>query len=227
MNNSIDTTFSVYHLVERLQQVSSIVNHRRTMSLISYEIENAVLIDGARPRMFSSFQTMSKFVRQQARYEEIARRSESVYVFGIPDVIPPAIENIHYIYLSPRHQLAKEWFVVAYSEGYHCTLATEELTQMTDPDHERQFRGIWTFNYNIASILNDWLTSVLDVPPYIEPDHAVSATNAIDMMRAGITRLNARLARPAASLPPARKPEIPQVQAETVAAVEVAVQGVM
>lgn len=216
MSYAVDPSFSVFHLVERVQGVSTLINHRRTMSLISYEIENAVLMDGARPRLFSSFQVMSKFMKQEARYRQIAEQAESVYVFGVPDVIPPAIPNIHYVYLSPKDQLAKEWFIVAHSEEYNSVLATEELTRLTDPDHQRQFKGIWTFNRNIAAILNDWLTSAVDAKPYI--GQTATLQRQMELISSGLSRLTRRLEQPAVS-----QPVTPPADAETTSEVKTAV----
>ncbi len=164
MSINVDPKFSVFHLVERIQSGVNAVNHRRTMNLISYEIENATLIDRESTRIFSGFQRMSKFTPQITRYRKIAERAESVYVFGIPDVTPPEIPNINYVYLKPTDQLAKEWFIVSFGKGYSSVLATEELTQIDDPDTRRRFRGAWSFNLTLSLVLNQWLSSITDAP---------------------------------------------------------------
>jgi DICT domain-containing protein len=165
MPYNIDPRFSVYHLVERVQHVSVLVNQRRTMSIISREIENTTLEDGAYTRLFSSFQYLSRFLPQVERYRKLAAQSESVYVFGVPDVPVPAIPNLHYIYLTPQHQLTKEWFLISYGEDYACALATEEISRENVPDSERRFKGIWTFDESLVSILHDWLTNLVDAHP--------------------------------------------------------------
>ncbi len=162
---SIDPTFSVYKLVNRLQNQNTILRHRHTMSEMSYEIENATLIDNARSRVFAGFQRLSKFVPQIPRYTRLAAQSESVYVFGVPDVNLPAIDNITYVPLASTDQLAQEWFLVSYGIDYASALATEELTHIDDLDHERQFNGVWTFNISLVSILEEWLTRTVDARP--------------------------------------------------------------
>ena len=168
----IDPNFSVYRLLERVKQrETAVMRHRRTMSVVSYEIENATLLDGAHTRIFSSFQRMSKFIPQIERYRMLAQRAESVYVFGIPDVRPPEIENVTYIDLKPTDALAKEWFLVSYGRDYASTLATQELTNIDDPDDEREFEGIWTFDTSLTSILETWLTRTVNARPmFIEED---------------------------------------------------------
>lgn len=160
---NLDSSFSVYHLVERLQNdKTQLLQDRKTMNVISYEIENATLLDNSRTRIFSGFQRMSRFLPQVKRYERIAKTAESVYVFGIPDITPPQIENITYIWLEPYFQLAKEWFLVSFGKPFASALATEELTHIDDPDNIRQFRGVWTFDISMVSILEEWLTRTVD-----------------------------------------------------------------
>jgi len=217
MNYVIDPQFSVYELVERVQKVSAVINSRRTMSLISYEIENSILIDGARPRLFSAFQYLSKFMKQRVRYEQIAKLAESVYVFGVPDITPPAIPNVHYVHLSPDDRLAKEWFIVAYGGDTYSALATQELTRFTDPDAQRRFKGIWTFDQNIVLILHDWLSSAVDAPPLLK---TVSVPGRqIDIMTGALRRITRRLDDPRASEPAAPQPESPKTTVEVQATV--------
>src|SRR5689334_15527417 len=146
---SIDPAFSIYKLVDRLKNQNTILRHRQSMSEVSYEIENATLLDGAHTRIFAGFQRMSKFVPQIPRYTKMALQAESVYVFGIPDTELPSIPNITYVPLEATDQLAKEWFLVSYGIDYASALATQELTRIDDPDEQRQFNGVWTFNVSL------------------------------------------------------------------------------
>lgn len=161
----IDPDFSVYKLVNRMRDTSTILTHRRTMSLMSYEIENATIVEKAHTRVFAGFQRLSKFVPQMKRYAKLAQHAESVYVFGIPDVALPPIKNITYVYLEETDQLAKEWFLVSHGEAYHSILATEELSDIDDPDETRVFQGIWTFSPDMVKIVEEWISSAVDAVP--------------------------------------------------------------
>jgi DICT domain-containing protein len=165
MSIAIDPTLSVYALAARVADSSMMINHRRTMTFISYEIENAVLKDGARARVFSGFQKMSFFLPQVKRYQRLAQRAESVYVFGVPDVAVPRIPNVTYVMISPRDQLAREWFLLADAPDYASILATEELTSWDSPDDQRMFKGVWSFDENIVTIVQEWLSSLVDARP--------------------------------------------------------------
>lgn len=164
MELNIDPNFSVYRLAGRVAH-SATLNHRRTMNAISREIENTTLIDGSPTRMYAAFQLFSRFVPQMSRYRDLAKRAESIYVFGIPDVILPDIENITYIPLKPTDQLAKEWFLVSYGKDYASALATEEQTHISYADADRLFKGIWTFDPTLVNILADWLARSINIEP--------------------------------------------------------------
>jgi DICT domain-containing protein len=193
MSITVDPSVSVYGLVHRTQQQNMLINHRRTMSLISYEIENATLIDGARNRIFSAFQYFSKFLPQVKRYEALARQAESVYVFGVADLIPPPIPKVTYVRLDPRSQLAREWFLVSFGKDYVSALATEEQTQITDPDDQRIFHGIWSFEFEMVSILNHWLTNLVRAAPLELEESERNYTNQIGIMSNSLGRIITRM----------------------------------
>lgn len=154
---NIDSEFSVYQLVKRSLKDKSVLNHRRTMSIISSEIENATLVDGAETVVFSAFQRMSRFLPQEKRYRKLAKTAKHIFVFGVMDTDVPDIDNLTYVPLKPTDQLAKEWFLISFGRDYFSALATEELTHIDDPDSIRKFKGVWTFDVFMVSILHDWL----------------------------------------------------------------------
>lgn len=178
MPMNLDSSFSVYYLVERLHNAKTqLLQDRKTMNVISYEIENATILDQAKTRIFSGFQRMSRFLPQVKRYEKLAKNAESIYVFGIPDVKPPAIDNITFIPIEPHFQLAKEWFLVSFGRPFASALATEEVTHIDDPDHIRQFKGVWTFDTSMVAILEEWLTRIVDAEPQWVTEEDVDLTN--------------------------------------------------
>jgi DICT domain-containing protein len=196
MELNIDPAFSVYKLVGRVQSDTAHLNHRRTMNVISNEIENSTLQDGARTRIFAAFQRYSRFLPQMERYINIAKRAESVYVFGVPDVELPPIENITYIPLNPTDQLAREWFLVSYGPEYASALATEEQTNITYEDSDRLFKGIWTFDPMLTSILSDWLSRSVNVEPLSLPDDKPDRMRHSQLIHHISTRMMRRLSAP-------------------------------
>lgn len=193
MTAVIDPQFSVYHLVQRIQQQSAMLHHRRTMSLVSYEIENATIRENVRSRIFAGFQAMSRFLPQVERYRRLAANAETVYVFGVRDVEPPPIENVTYIPLSADDQLSREWFLVSYGPEYFSALATEEVTRMTDPDASRVFKGLWTFDPDLVDILAEWLTSAVDAKPYLYTMNDQNRRRQLQFMNASMNTLLTRI----------------------------------
>jgi DICT domain-containing protein len=190
----IDPSLSVYTLVHRTKEQRTLLNHRRTMSIISYEIENAVILDRTRARIFAGFQRMSRFMPQLERYRLLAEQAESVYVFGVMDVQPPPVAKIRYVPLKETDQLAKEWFLVVDAQDYFSALATEEKTSINDPDNKRLFEGVWSFDEDIVTILQEWLTSLVDAYP-LARGTSRNYRKQVSLMSDTMGRLTARLAR--------------------------------
>jgi DICT domain-containing protein len=159
----IDPKFSVYGLVKRSLRDKAVLKHRRTMSVISNEIENATLLDDASNLIFSSFQRLSRFLPQEQRYRQLAAKAKHVYVFGELDVEVPRIANLTYVPLQPSDQLAKEWFIVSFGRDYFSALATQELSHIDDPDSQRMFKGVWSFDVFVVGLLHQWLSSIVNL----------------------------------------------------------------
>lgn len=180
---NIDPEFSVYQLAKRRSNISMVISRRQTMSKVSYIIEESTRTDGVDNIIFASFQYMSKFIPQIHRYQGIAKNAKHVYVFGVPDVKVPAIDNVTYVPISPDDKLAKEWFVVSHGADFSTALVTEELSNFHDPDDQRQFNGFWIFNDGIIPILYEWL---LNVVGNRAEDHHLSnihSTKSIEVMK--------------------------------------------
>lgn len=194
MNNfDIPADFSVYRLTKRSLRDVSIINGRRTMNIISNEIENSTLIDGAQTVIFAAFQRFSKFKPQMKRYQQLAKQAKRIYVFGVPDVELPQIENIIYVPLKETDQLAKEWFLVSYGEDYFSALATEEITDFFDPDHTRKFKGAWSFDISMVSLIYDWLAQAVDMRHFANPREHANHTRQAQLLSNIIGRLSIRV----------------------------------
>jgi len=162
---ALDPSLSIYRLVRRTRDDRTLLNHRRTMEIVSYDIENAIIRHRIPARVFSAFQEMSRFLPQINRYRTLAQFTESIYVFGVMDVEPPPIPKVHYIAVRPTDQLAKEWFLVADSQEYFSALATEEITPNGLRGTDRLFEGIWSFDSDLVNILQEWLSSMVGARP--------------------------------------------------------------
>lgn len=191
---TLSSDFSVFDLVERVQSKSTLLRHRRTMSLVSYEIENITLQDAARTRIFSGFQLYSKFIPQMKRYTRLAELADTVYVFGVPDVELPAIPNITYMPIAATDSLAQEWFLVSYGADYASALATREITRIEEEDALRMFKGVWTFDYMTVKFLHDALTRVVGQDPLAVPQSR-RYTQQVRLMSKSLQRMATGLVR--------------------------------
>ena len=170
LNVNINPSASLYELVERTRQDTSLYNNRQAMLIISHEIEEAIILSEVRARVFSGFQRMSRFIPQVQRYRKLAHFAETIYVFGIMDVKPPSISRIRYVPLKEGDQLANEWFLVADSPNFYSVLATQETETQRDRSETPMFRGVWSFDEELIVILQSWLTDLVGALPL--PDHA-------------------------------------------------------
>lgn len=190
---NIDPDFSVYSLTKRSMQNATLLSHRRTMSIISNEIENATIIDHADNVIFSSFQRMSKFLPQVERYRQIASTAKHAYVFGIVDCELPAIDNVTYVPLQPSDQLAKEWFLVSFGRDYFSALATEELSNIDEADEARKFKGVWSFDVFLVGILHEWLSGIVGLRSIQQESEKHDYQRHADVLSNTIGRMTVRL----------------------------------
>lgn len=190
---NITPNFSVYALTRKSLRDVSIVNGRRTMTIISNQIENSTLIDGAETVIFAAFQRYSRFKPQMKRYRQLATQSKHIYVFGVADEELPHIENITYIPLKETDQLAKEWFLISYGPDYFSALATQELTHIDDPDHKRKFKGFWSFDIAVVSTLYDMLGQAVNMKQFGNPRNQANHTRQAQLLSNIIGRLTIRV----------------------------------
>ena len=190
---NIGSDFSVYDMTKHSLRDVSIVNGRRTMTIISNEIENSTLIDGAETVLFSAFQRFSRFKPQIKRYRQLATQAKHIYVFGVADTELPPIDNITYVPLREEDQLSKEWFLISYGPDYFSALATEELTHIDDPDHQRKFKGAWSFDIAVVSMLYDFLAQAVNLRGVPNPRQNANHTRQAQLLSNIIGRLSIRV----------------------------------
>ena len=116
-------------------------------------------------RLFVNFQSVSKFLKKAARYEELAALGNTVTVYGAGDAKIP--ENPFYvpIVLKQGDSLLGCWFSV-YSSAGHCyaLVAMEKKLRSKDlQGRTRRFKGFWTEKKSIVTYVMDYLTRVVNV----------------------------------------------------------------
>ncbi len=139
------------------------VNHRKTMSWLSRAIELVALKAEPPVRVFSGFQSMQFFLPVMARYEQLAARAQ-VYVYGYPDITPPAKDNINYVRLEKDDPLVNEWFIVVDSPNFCHALVTEDQSGLSQPHERRTFKGLLSYERGLVARLDEALSRQIRVP---------------------------------------------------------------
>ncbi len=89
--------------------------------------------------------------------------------------------------------------MISHGVDYSSALATEEVSQIADPDEQRVFQGVWTFNLSLVSILEEWLSRTVDVAPLGVTEKHINYERLIQLMSNNMSRMMNRMA----ALPPA------------------------
>ncbi len=155
---------SLYRMIPQDVRDSVFVNSVPLMNVISHEIEDVVINNQLRVDFYAGFQCFSFFTRQLKRYTRLARVCRRVYVWGVPDIDPPAIPGVEYMPLHPDQALAREWFLVVDTPTFFTALLTQETTYGQHvPKGYRRFEGIWTYDSDIVSRAHLLVSQLLGV----------------------------------------------------------------
>jgi signal transduction histidine kinase len=167
---AVSLHFALFPTVQLARADNLFLHQRASMVTMSYQIEDQLLQARQPGVIFSGFQHLSRFIPQAGRYQQIAARGHQVYVFGIADQKPESFPGIHFVELTERHALAREWFVIANAPEYFSALVAEELTELspTKPSnrlHSPTFQGIWSFDEGLVSDLTRLTRESLGLQP--------------------------------------------------------------
>jgi signal transduction histidine kinase len=161
----IDTELSLFEIANQWNVQRLFADYRGALKTISYQIEKTVILGGIFTRMFAGFQKFSYFLPRIDKYRELARITDGIWIFGIPDVDLPVIPGVIYVPLSEKDRLVSEWFLVVDSPEYFTALAAQDLSGFKVPSSKRRFRGVWTFEDTLVNHLQVTLSEALGLPP--------------------------------------------------------------
>lgn len=139
--NSISTQY------QDLRSVSSVA----MMNTISRLVEDQIIKHELPVNFYAGFERFSNFPDQMRRYSRLGAACRRVYVFGVPDVQPPAISGIEFIAISPQSPLAREWFLLIDTPDFWTTLLTKEVDGRDEASGGRRFDGIWSFDEQVVA----------------------------------------------------------------------------
>ncbi|KYC42791.1 histidine kinase [Scytonema hofmannii PCC 7110] len=127
---------------------------KSSLMALSHAMEDLVLVGGDQPLVIANFQH-ERFYRQEiSRYQQIAQRTDHVYVMAAPESEFAALtEPLATIPFDPSDDLALEWHLVVVGKQYTACLICRECSILDAPtviDQARQFEGIWSFDRQVS-----------------------------------------------------------------------------
>jgi signal transduction histidine kinase len=156
---------SVFDAIRLPREQQVFVGHRHSLLKISEAIEDIVLANRLPARVFAGFQKLSFFLPVYERFAELALHAESVWIFGVPDVVPPENPHLHYVLLEENHPLVNEWFLVVGADGYRNALIARDLSGFQVSQQRRRFQGTWLFDAELVDQLLDWFGAIVGIAP--------------------------------------------------------------
>lgn len=90
-------------------------------------IEDVVQTHVPQADMAIGLQRFSNFYAHEQHYRELAARCQQIWIFGVPDVAPPAVRHITFVPLRPDRAVAHEWFVIVNSAAFGAALVATEI----------------------------------------------------------------------------------------------------
>lgn len=156
---------SLFDIITQHTNQPLFTRHRSSLVKISREIEDGVIHNQVKARIFAGFQKLSFFVPHHRRYQHMAQYAESIWVFGLPDVTTPEIPGVQVVPLPDDAQFVGEWFLIAEAEDYFSALVAKDLTGFAVPNNQRLFEGAWTFDADIVQRLQQELSTIVGLPP--------------------------------------------------------------
>jgi DICT domain-containing protein len=130
------------------------------MLSISHYIEDRFVEKRLTGMFIASFQKLSFFVEQQARYLNLARTSSRVMVFAEPDIPPPVAAERLKFYRPAHADLDAFWVVLSDDPEFRIALVARETTPSRQPagaggGKKRTFEGFWTYRDEYIDAVRD------------------------------------------------------------------------
>ena len=127
-------------------------------------VENAILLRTNRAgRVYAGFERLSAVQPIIDRYLRIADLSESVYLFGEGDWVPPKHPNIRVVELKPSFRLSRESFLIVHSSNLQRGVVAFDETSPDDSVPEQvRYWALKTSNPTVVQSLAGEIEGVID-----------------------------------------------------------------
>lgn len=167
-------SISVYQSVANRYDHLRAIHTVSMMNTISHQLEDQVVRHRLPVDFYAGFQHFSRFPPQLRRYSQLALVCRRVYVFGVPDVRPPLIQNVEFIEIDPASPLAQEWFLLVDTPDFWTLLSTQEQAEGRDVlSGGRAFHGVWSFDPQVVEHASRLLAPFVGnrLPPASQRNH--------------------------------------------------------
>jgi DICT domain-containing protein len=190
---TLSTTISLFRSIAHQFQDLRAVKTVAAMRTISNHIEDQVINRGLQVDFYAGFQRFSRFPAQLARYGRLGATCRRVYVFGVPDVTPPAIPGIEYVPLDPNSPLAEEWFLVVDTPQFWTTLLTQELPGHDTAGGGRRYDGLWSYDAQVVERASLLISQAMGsaYQPVRQRDYASQSVHVAEIATRMIGQLDA------------------------------------
>lgn len=144
------------------------------MLSISHYIEDRFVEKRLTGMFIASFQKLSFFVEQQARYLNLAKTASRVLVFAEPDIPPPVSAEGLKFYRPAHDDMKAYWVVLSDDPEFRIALVARETTpsrQSASPAgaKKRTFEGFWTYRDEYIDAVRDSICGF-----YVDPSFEIS-----------------------------------------------------
>lgn len=130
---------ATFRFVEQAPGLRFALRSRSVMLALSHLIEEQAV--GSETVLVATFQSLTRYRRQLARYRELGARLGAVYVVGVPDIAVEEVPNVTIVPIERGWPLAQEWVVLASGPTFCAGLLAREEQPFTLERHGHRFYG--------------------------------------------------------------------------------------
>lgn len=126
------------------------LHSRKVMVAVSHLLEDHAGLSGPETTLIATFQTLSRYERQAARYRSLAPRVRQIYVVGVPDGQPEPVPGVTLVPIEATWPLAQEWVVLVSGPRCCAALLARDEAGLRMDRLSPSFRGRYTTDSSLV-----------------------------------------------------------------------------
>lgn len=167
------------------------LHSRQMMLTLSYAIEDLAAASGPQTVLIATFQRLSLYRPQIARYANLAPQIAQVFVLGLPDISPPPIPKVTVLPIEASWPLTQEWAVIACGPTCSAALISRDTEGFRPDRRSLRFAGRWTTDRReVTGVIRRFYATLGQSPPLVQPDDRASLRSGA-AIREALTRRSA------------------------------------